>query len=207
MDEYNRPLYGDVFGVLQGAEIAVSLIYINHDIRYLGHELTFPQGQDQIDRSLWGEIAPMEYDDDEEEEEDDEEEEMEAEEEDDRRRPPADGLETPSGMATPSGLNSVTSTVPGGLETPEFVDLRKKKRQESEAPGPGPSQPRDLYQVIPERESTSRGFMGSSTAYDISGLGQSGPGVLGADDLSKKVSLTPFPSPSFLLNLVLTSVA
>lgn len=112
---------------------------------------------------------------------------MEAEEEDDRRRPPADGLETPSGMATPSGLNSVTSTVPGGLETPEFVDLRKK-RQESEAPGPGPSQPRDLYQVIPERETTSRGFMGSSTAYDISGLGQGGPGVLGADDLSKKVS-------------------
>jgi hypothetical protein len=130
----------------------------------------------------------MEYDDDEDEEDEDEEEEMEAEEEDDRRRPPADGLETPSGMATPSGLNSVTSTVPGGLETPEFVELRKKKRQESEAPGPGPSQPRDLYQVIPERESTSRGFMGSSTAYDISGLGQGGPGVLGADDLSKKVS-------------------
>lgn len=130
----------------------------------------------------------MEYDDDEEEEEEDEEEEMEAEEEDDRRRPPADGLETPSGMATPSGFNSVTSTVPGGLETPEFVELRKKKRQESEAPGPGPSQPRDLYQVIPERETSSRGFMGSSTAYDISGVGQGGPGVLGAEDLSKKVS-------------------
>ena len=24
MDDFNRPLYGDVFGVLQGAEIAVS---------------------------------------------------------------------------------------------------------------------------------------------------------------------------------------
>lgn len=190
MDDFNRPLYGDVFGVLQGAEIAVSL---PQSVIFTAARLTL-QGQDQIDRSLWGEIAPMEYDDDEEEEED-EEEEMEAEEEDDRRRPPADGLETPSGMATPSGLNSVTSTVPGGLETPEFVDLRKKKRQESEAPaGPGPSQPRDLYQVIPERESTSRGFMGSSTTYDISGLGQGGPGVLGADDLSKKVSnsITPF---------------
>jgi splicing factor 3B subunit 2 len=24
MDDFNRPLYGDVFGVMQGAEIAVS---------------------------------------------------------------------------------------------------------------------------------------------------------------------------------------
>jgi splicing factor 3B subunit 2 len=39
MDDFNRPLYGDVFGVLQGAEIA---------------------GQEEIDRSLWGEIEPME---------------------------------------------------------------------------------------------------------------------------------------------------
>lgn len=143
----------------------------------------------------------MEYDDeDEDEEEEDEEMEAEDEEADARRRPPADGLETPSGMATPSGLNSVTSTVPGGLETPEFVELRKKKRQESEAPGPGPSQPRDLYQVIPERESTSRGFMGSSTAYDISNLGQGGgPGVLGAEDLSKKAS--PARSSGFNLSI------
>jgi len=96
-------------------------------------------------------------------------------------RAPAGGLETPSGMATPSGMHSVTSTVPAGLETPAFAELRKKSRQDSEAPGP--SQPRDLYQVIPERESTSRGFMGSSTAYDMSG-----PGILGAEDLGKKVS-------------------
>jgi hypothetical protein len=27
MDDFNRPLYGDVFGVLQGAEIAVSSLY------------------------------------------------------------------------------------------------------------------------------------------------------------------------------------
>lgn len=96
-------------------------------------------------------------------------------------RAPAGGLETPSGMATPSGMNSVTSTVPPGLETPAFAELRKKTRQDSEAPGP--SQPRDLYQVIPERESSSRGFMGSSTTYDMSG-----PGILGAEDLGKKVS-------------------
>jgi len=39
MDDFNRPLYGDVFGVLQGAELG---------------------GQEQIDRSLWGEIEPIE---------------------------------------------------------------------------------------------------------------------------------------------------
>lgn len=181
MDDFNRPLYGDVFGVLQGAEIAVSISFFLEEFK-----ADMMQGQDQIDRALWGEIAPMEYDDEEEEEED-EDEEVEAEDEEDGRRVPAGGLETPSGMATPSGLHSVTSTVPGGLETPEFVELRKQRRQESEAPGPGPSQPRDLYQVIPEREASSRGFMGSSTSYDMSTVG-SGPAVLGADDLSKKVS-------------------
>jgi splicing factor 3B subunit 2 len=98
---------------------------------------------------------------------------------------PAGGLETPSGMATPSGMHSVTSTVPAGLETPAFAELRKNRRQDSEAPAPGPSVPRDLYQVIPERETTSKGFMGSSSAYDMSSVGA---GVLGAEDLGKKVS-------------------
>ena len=175
MDDFNRPLYGDVFGVLQGAEIA---------------------GQEEIDRSLWGEIEPIEgksifdfasdpaknAEDEEEEDEDEEEEDEEMPEEDERT--PAGGLETPSGMATPSGMHSVTSTVPAGLETPAFAELRKKTRQDSEAPGP--SQPRDLYQVIPEREAASKGFMGSSTSYDMSSVG--GPGVLGAEDLGKKVS-------------------
>lgn len=178
MDDFNRPLYGDVFGVLQGAELG---------------------GQEQIDRSLWGEIEPIEgrsiplpcvaqltfLEDEEEEEEDDEDEEEEMPEDEE----PAGGLETPSGMATPSGMHSVTSTVPAGLETPAFADLRKKRREDSEAPAPGPSQPRDLYQVIPERETSSKGFMGSSSAYDMSSVGA---GVLGAEDLGKKAS-SPLP--------------
>ncbi|OCF44586.1 splicing factor 3B subunit 2 [Kwoniella heveanensis CBS 569] len=164
MDDFNRPLYGDVFGVLQGAEIA---------------------NQDQVDRSLWGEIEQM--DEESEEEESDEE-----EEEDQDEGPggpstghaPADGLETPSGLATPSGYNSVVSTVPGGLETPDFMELRKNTRAESEDV---PSGPRELYQVIPERETTSRGFMGSSTAYDVGAIGRAGgPAVLGADDGGRK---------------------
>ncbi|WVW86082.1 hypothetical protein I302_108121 [Kwoniella bestiolae CBS 10118] len=163
MDDFNRPLYGDVFGVMQGAEIA---------------------NQDQIDRTLWGEIEQM--DEESEEEESDEEEEADEEEPAPVRsgNAPADGLETPSGLATPSGYNSVVSTVPGGLETPDFVDLRKNTRAESEDV---PSGPRELYQVIPERETSSRGFMGSSTAYDISNVGRpGGPAVLGAEDSGRK---------------------
>ncbi|WWD19569.1 hypothetical protein CI109_104030 [Kwoniella shandongensis] len=164
MDDFNRPLYGDVFGVLQGAEVA---------------------NQNDINRELWGEIEHI--DEESEEEESDEEEE---EEQDEGPAPvrsanaPADGLETPSGLATPSGYNSVVSTVPGGLETPDFIDLRKNARAESEDV---PSGPKELYQVIPERETTARGFMGSSTAYDMTQMGKSsGPAVLGADDGARK---------------------
>lgn len=50
--------------------------------------------------------------------------------------------------------------------------------------------PRELYQVIPERQSSSRGFMGSSNTYDVSNLGAGGggPRVLGQDDRGTKVS-------------------
>lgn len=216
MDDFNRPLYGDVFGVLQGAEIAVSSLYLSSFVSYSSSHL---QHQNEINRDLWGEIEPAEEGKssdplitlplpalthtipttlrktktdktDEEEEEEDEEEEEEAPAPvpaaaESRTRPvPSGGTETPSGLATPSGYNSVTSTVPGGLETPDFVDLRKKTaRDESEGP-------RELYQVIPERETTAKGFMGSSTAYDMSNLGKGGggPGVLGAEDGGRKVS-------------------
>lgn len=80
------------------------------------------------------------------------------------------------------------------------MDLRKKTRgTETEET---PSGPRDLYQVIPERETSSRGFMGSSTAYDMSQLGKSGPGgpgVLGAEDRGTKVSKC-LVSPSAAIN-------
>ncbi|WVO21572.1 uncharacterized protein IAS62_002881 [Cryptococcus decagattii] len=163
MDDFNRPLYGDVFGVLQGAEIA---------------------HQNEVDRSLWGEIEHVEEESEEESEEEEEEEEEEKEAEKPAGNVPADGLETPSGLATPSGYNSVVSTVPGGLETPDFMDLRKNTRAQAEDV---PSRPKELYQVIPERETTSRGIMGSSTAYDIGGASKgSGLAVLGAEDNGRK---------------------
>lgn len=86
-------------------------------------------------------------------------------------------------------MQTAVSTVPGGLETPDFLQLRKDT-------GPAESEvsatpvPRELYQVIPERQTSSRGFMGSSTTYDVGSLGggpSGGPRVLG-DDRGTKVS-------------------
>lgn len=72
------------------------------------------------------------------------------------------------------------------METPEFIDLRKKTRDGTETEEP--SGPKELYHVIPERETSSKGFMGSSTAYDLSSVGRGpGPAVLGAEDRGTKV--------------------
>ncbi|KIM61487.1 hypothetical protein SCLCIDRAFT_1215944 [Scleroderma citrinum Foug A] len=142
LDEYNRPLYGDVFGVLPKAtDINVG---------------------EPIEKAPWGELEP--------EEEEEEEEESEEEEEDEEVSEPtmADGLQTPSGLATPSGLTSVVSTVAGGLETPDFLELRKTSREtarESDSGGP-----RSLYQVVPEKQTNVRGLMGSERGYDVAGL-------------------------------------
>ncbi|GAA5919220.1 hypothetical protein JCM6882_002782 [Rhodosporidiobolus microsporus] len=145
LDEYGRPLYGDIYG-----------------------------GGERVEREPWGELEP-------EEEVSEEEESDEEEDEEDEEPSPADGLQTPAGgLETPSGLASVTSTVPGGLETPDFLELRKR-RAETEAEGEDEDTgPKQLYQVLPEKESRMRGFMGSDRVYDVSGLAnQAGPPVLG----------------------------
>ena len=138
-------------------------------------------------------IAYVEEEDEDDEDESEPEPEPEPEKE---KRPsrsaaaPGAGADTPSGLATPSGYQSQISTVPSGLETPEFIDLRKNTRAGTESTGP-----RDLYQVVPEKETSVRGFMGSSTGYDLGNIsksGASGPGVLG-DDRGHKVSLSPPP--------------
>lgn len=79
-----------------------------------------------------------------------------------------DGLQTPSGLETPSGMTSVVSTVAGGLETPDFLELRKNTaRAQSEATDTGP---RSLYQVVPEKQTAVRGLMGSERGYDVSAV-------------------------------------
>ncbi|KAI8608010.1 hypothetical protein BC830DRAFT_53935 [Chytriomyces sp. MP71] len=99
VDEYGRPLYGDVFGELQ-VEVA-------------------PEHVAEIERTLWGELEPEE----EEEQGEDEDEDEDAEEEDAAAVEP-EPVVPESGLVTPSGLASV----PSGLETPDYIELRKDRR-------------------------------------------------------------------------------
>ncbi|TBU35536.1 hypothetical protein BD309DRAFT_907992 [Dichomitus squalens] len=158
LDEYNRPLYGDVFGVLP--------------------KNTDADMGEPVDRNLWGELEP------EEEEEEEEEESSEEEEEEEQHPMPVDGTQTPSGLETPSGMASVVSTVAGGLETPDFLELRKNAtRSTSEAE----SGPRSLYQVVPEKQTSVRGLMGSERGYDVSAVTSGGAiPVLGNEERSNK---------------------
>jgi splicing factor 3B subunit 2 len=95
-----------------------------------------------------------------------------------------DGLQTPSGVETPSGLTSVVSTVAGGLETPDFIELRKNTSGVRELGESGGQ--RQLYQVVPERQTNIRGLMGSERGYDISAVaGAANVEVLGQEGRGK----------------------
>ncbi|CAA7271100.1 unnamed protein product [Cyclocybe aegerita] len=155
LDEYNRPLYGDVFGVMP--------------------KMNDSGAGEPINKEAWGELEP--------EEEEEEEEESESEEEEEEDQPaPTDGTQTPSGLETPSGMTSVVSTVAGGLETPDFLELRKG-RTVSEAVDSGP---RSLYQVLPEKQTAVRGLMGSERGYDVSAVAGAPIPVLGDERGTKR---------------------
>lgn len=103
---------------------------------------------------------------------------------------PTDGLQTPSGLETPSGMASVVSTVAGGLETPDFLELRKtSQRSVSDAMDTSNDRhgaPRSLYQVVPERQTSIKGFMGSERGYDVAAVTGAPIPVLG-DERGTKV--------------------
>jgi len=159
VDEFNRPLYGDVFGVALAAD----------------------QQQEIVNKARWGELDP---DAEESEDEESEEEDMDEDE------APAGGLQTPSsmaqGMETPSGFTSVASTVPGGLETPDFLELRKRRETTTDTDAGGP--PRQLYQVVQEQRSNISGLLGSDRSYDTRNIGTGNVPILGVDDRGQKVS-------------------
>jgi splicing factor 3B subunit 2 len=70
--------------------------------------------EEEVDRTIWGELESESEEESEEEEEDEEEGEKEDE----------TGLVTPAeGLITPSGITSI----PAGMETPEIIELRKRK--------------------------------------------------------------------------------
>merc|ERR1712141_320760 len=145
VDETGKPLYGDVFGTQDA-----------------GYSQQIPV--EEVDQSLWGE---MESESEEEESEEEEEEEEEAEE-----APDASGMQTPiidAGLATPSGMSSVGAP---GQETPELIELRKR-RIEADMEG-GDTQ--SLYTVLPEKKADriGAGMMGSTHTYDVPSAAPSG---------------------------------
>jgi len=106
--------------------------------------------EDDIDRAPWGELESDESEEESEEEEDEEEDHT--------------GLITPgdAGLITPSGISSI----PAGLETPDIIELRKRKEIEDlmEAGSETPA----LYTVIHEKKANvGAAMMGSSHVYDI----------------------------------------
>ncbi|KAL4972004.1 hypothetical protein BDW66DRAFT_155093 [Aspergillus desertorum] len=154
VDEHNRPLYGgDIFGVLQPQQ-------------------TMQQGE-PVERDLWGELQEPELSD----------EESEAEEEELDEEDVDAGLQTPSGVESPSGLVSAVPSELAGVEnvSGEF-DVRKHYQgtQTEESVGR-----RSAYYVIPERQTEVQGFFGGDRAYDLRPATDSLP-VLGAEDQTRK---------------------
>uniref|UniRef100_A0A182JSS1 PSP proline-rich domain-containing protein n=1 Tax=Anopheles christyi TaxID=43041 RepID=A0A182JSS1_9DIPT len=146
VDESGKPLYGDVFGVA-------------------GMDGEGGMGEEEIDRTVWGELESESEESSEEEE--DEGEDMTA-------QPDESGLITPAeGLVTPSGL---TSGVPAGMETPDTIELRKKKIESEMEDNETPV----LYHVLPEKRNERIGaaMMASTHVYDISAAG--GGGAAGA---------------------------
>lgn len=74
-------------------------------------------------------------------------------------------------------MASVVSTVAAGLETPDFLELRKT----STAPVRDDGGNRQLYSVLPEKQTGVRGFMGSERGYDVGGVVGASVPVLGEE--------------------------
>uniref|UniRef100_A0A8C8E0X6 Splicing factor 3b, subunit 2 n=1 Tax=Oryzias sinensis TaxID=183150 RepID=A0A8C8E0X6_9TELE len=126
--------------------------------------------EEEVDHTPWGELEPSDEESSEEEEE----------EESDEEKPDETGFFTPadSGLITPGGFSSV----PAGMETPELIELRKKKIEEAMDGNETPQ----LFTVLPERRTGPVGaaMMASTHIYDMStvrprktGGGQESQGV------------------------------
>lgn len=161
VDETGKPLYGDVFGTTAETKTA-------------------EVNEEEIEKTAWGELESESSED--ESDEDEESDEEEGEEED------QSGLVTPAeGLMTPSGITSI----PAGLETPDNIELRKKKiendMESSEAP--------QLFQVLQEKRPDRLGpaMMASTHMYEIPAPGAPGPAKR-APALPSSVELALDPS-------------
>ncbi|CAL8240306.1 unnamed protein product [Merluccius merluccius] len=136
--------------------------------------------EEEVDRTPWGELEPSDEESSEEEEE----------EESDEEKPDETGFFTPadSGLITPGGFSSV----PAGMETPELIELRKKKIEEAMDGNETPQ----LFTVLPERRTGAVGaaMMASTHIYDISAAmaaRKAGGGGGGQESQGVEVALAP----------------
>jgi len=162
VDETGKPLYGDVFGTSDSA-----------------YSQQIPV--EEVDQTLWGE---MESESEEEESEEEEEEEEEMEEAQD-----PSGMQTPivdAGMATPSGMSSVGAP---GQETPELIELRKRRIEADMEGGETPN----LYTILPEKKNDriGAGMMGSTHTYDLPSAIPPGGGTKRLDPGAVEMALNP----------------
>nr|XP_054758237.1 bromodomain-containing protein 4-like isoform X1 [Lytechinus pictus] len=118
--------------------------------------------EEEMDRTRWGELES-------------ESEESSSEEESEEEREPGEidetGLITPAdgGLITPSGLTSI----PTGMETPDMIELRKKKIEDAMEQGAETPQ---LYTVIQEKKTNvGAAMVGSTHVYDLPPAGVKKP--------------------------------
>jgi len=158
VDENGKPLYGDVFGVQ-------------------GKDFESGDAEEEVERTLWGELESESEESESEEESEGEEEGQEGGDE--------SGLITPAeGLITPSGVTSI----PAGMETPEMIELRKRKVETEMEGGETPS----LYQVLPERrnERVAGAMMASTHTYELPGK-RAAAAAAGAGGEGVEVALDP----------------
>ncbi|KAM3857362.1 splicing factor 3B subunit 2 [Diretmus argenteus] len=133
--------------------------------------------EEEVDHTPWGELEPSDEESSEEEEE----------EESDEEKPDETGFFTPadSGLITPGGFSSV----PAGMETPELIELRKKKIEEAMDGNETPQ----LFTVLPERRTGSVGaaMMASTHIYDMSGAMAGRKAGGGQESQGVEVALAP----------------
>ncbi|XP_028285477.1 splicing factor 3B subunit 2 isoform X2 [Parambassis ranga] len=133
--------------------------------------------EEEVDHTPWGELEPSDEESSEEEEE----------EESDEEKPDETGFFTPadSGLITPGGFSSV----PAGMETPELIELRKKKIEEAMDGNETPQ----LFTVLPERRTGPVGaaMMASTHIYDVSGAMVSRKTGGGQESQGVEVALAP----------------
>lgn len=145
VDEYGRPIYGDVFGQAKQSDDVYTDINVDK-------------------KTKWGELTITEKEEEEEEEESEDEEEETETVRKGKRPLESSGLETPYA----DGITTTTT----GLETPSVIDLRKRSGLDTPNSmyGSYDSGPKDLYKVLPQKQVTTQNgqVFSSDRAYVIS---------------------------------------